>query len=211
MKKILVILGHPRGESFNGALAQAYLEGASEAGAEVRQLKLGDLSFDPNLHVGSGARFGEAKAQPLEPDLLRAQADIAWAEHLVFVYPSWWGTLPALLKGFIDRSFTPSFAFKYHQGKTLPEQLLKGKTAHLVVTMDTPSWWNRWVYRWGGHNTMRHAILGFCGIRQVRITDLDQMRNSTPEKRSRWLEQVGKLARQASSTPGRATSSRRAI
>jgi NAD(P)H dehydrogenase (quinone) len=159
MKKVLVILGHPRLESYCNALSQAYERGAKEAGAEVRRLDLARLEFDPIFKLESDTRFSGEQGKGLEPDLIKAQQDIVWADHLVFVYPSWWGSFPTLLKGFIDRTFTPGFAFKYHQGKTLPEQLLKGKTARLIVTMDTPSWWNRFVYRAAGHNAMRHATL----------------------------------------------------
>lgn len=194
MKKVLVILGHPRLESYCNALSQAYEHGAVDAGAEVRRLDLARLEFDPILRSESEARFSGEHGSGLEPDLLRSQQDITWADHLVFVYPSWWGSFPALLKGFIDRAFMPGFGFKYIKGKTLPEQLLKGKTARLIVTMDTPSWWNRFIYRAAGHNAMTRATLHFCGIRPVKVTDLGGMRNTTAEKRTQWLEQIKQLA-----------------
>ena len=93
-KKILMILGQPQRHSYGGALMQAYSEGARAAGAEVKELFLGDLKFDP-LATTSLAHLSE-----LEPDLALAQEAIKWADHLVFVYPIWWGTIPALLKGF---------------------------------------------------------------------------------------------------------------
>ncbi len=192
--KVLVILGHPSIQSFCNAVAEKYIEGAKSARAEVRELKLGELSFNPVLNANAEVRSGQKEAQALEPDLVKAQQDIAWADHLVFVYPSWWGTMPGLLKGFIDRVFLPGFAFKYQKGKALPDQLLKGKTARLIVTMDTPSWWNRFIYHAAGHNAMRHATLYFCGIRPVKITDLGGMRNTTLEQRTKWLEQIRRLA-----------------
>lgn len=88
-KRVLVILGHPSTDSFCGALMQTYVEAAKSAGHEVRLLRLAALSFDPVLHDGY------KQIQPLEPDLLKAQADITWAEHLAFVYPVWWGGIPA--------------------------------------------------------------------------------------------------------------------
>ena len=95
-------------------------------------LRLGELVFDPVLHNGY------SDIQALEPDLLSAQSDILWATHLVFVFPIWWGGIPALMKGFLDRIFLPGFAFKYRAGKTFPDKLLQGRTAHLLVTLDTP-------------------------------------------------------------------------
>lgn len=84
-RRILLILGHPASTSFCYALASAYRESASRAGHEVRTLYLGELSFDPVLH------HGYAQVQALEPDLLMAQSDILWADHLTFIFPIWWG------------------------------------------------------------------------------------------------------------------------
>ena len=126
-KRVLVVLGHPSGESFCGALTGCYVEAAKNAGHEVRVLWLDALDFDPVL------REGYKRVQTLEPDLLNAQADITWAQHLVFIYPIWWGSIPALMKGFFDRVFLPGFAFQYRTGKAFPDPLLKGRTAHVVV------------------------------------------------------------------------------
>lgn len=82
-KRVLVILGHPAEASLCGAIAEAYQSGAQAAGQDVRFLRLGQLNFDPIL------RNGYNTIQPLEPDLVAAQESIAWAEHLVFVYPIW--------------------------------------------------------------------------------------------------------------------------
>jgi NAD(P)H dehydrogenase (quinone) len=186
--RILVILGHPKTESFCGAIAQTYAESARLAGAQVRQLALGQLNFDPCLHLRPD--------QSLEPDLLAAQQDVLWANQLVFVYPNWWGTMPALMKGFFDRAFTAGFAFKYHSQKAGWEQLLKGRSAHLIVTMDTPPWYYRWVYNMPGHNQMKRTILGFCGVAPIRITEFGILRTSTREQRDRWLAQIRRLAHQ---------------
>lgn len=189
MKKILLILGHPRADSFCGALADAYDEAARVAGAELRRLTLADLAFDPVLHVGYR---GE---QALEPDLLAARDDILWAEHLVFVYPTWWGGLPALLKGFVDRVFLPGFAFKYRKDSLWWDRLLAGRSARLLVTMDTPPWYYRWVYRMPGHNQMKRTILEYCGIRPVHIGQFGPVKGATEARRARWLEAVRRAAR----------------
>ena len=136
--RILVILGHPTNDSFCGALANSYVEGAKAAGNEVQLISLGTLSFDPVLHKGY------ATIQELEPDLVTAKTAITWAQHIVFVYPIWWGAMPALLKGFFDRVFLPGFAFKYRDGSVFWDRLLSGRSAHLIVTMDTPPWYFRW-------------------------------------------------------------------
>lgn len=170
MRRIVVVLGSSPGESFGRTLAEEYRRAAAQAGAEVRVVDLAALHFDPHL-VG-----GLSHAQPLEPDLVGAQGDLGWADHLVFVYPNWWGTYPARLKGFIDRVFLPGFAFQYQKGSPLPLQLLKGKTARLVVTMDGPSWWFRWVQGAGGTRALVHSILGFCGVKTRGVYHADTLR-----------------------------------
>lgn len=190
MKKILLILGHPRTDSLCGALADAYAEAAGVEGAVLRRLTLADMRFDPVLHMGYR---GE---QALEPDLAAARDDILWAEHLVFVYPTWWGGLPALLKGFIDRVFLPGFAFRYRQDSPWWDRLLAGRSARLLVTMDTPPWYYRWVYRMPGHHQMKRTVLEFCGIRPVRIDGFGPVRGSTPGRRAQWIEAARRAARQ---------------
>jgi NAD(P)H dehydrogenase (quinone) len=112
-KKIVVINGHPNRGSLNFKLADAYKKGAESSGAEIKEIVITDLAFNPNL------RFGYQKRTELEQDLLDAWKKIIWAEHLVWVHPVWWGGLPALTKGFIDRLFLPGFSFRY---RVLPGQ-----------------------------------------------------------------------------------------
>ncbi|MBX4152094.1 NAD(P)H-dependent oxidoreductase [Paenibacillus sp. FSL W7-1279] len=189
MKKVLIIQGNPIANSYGSLLAEVYARGAAESGAEVRELVLAELEFDLNL---SGGYKGK---QPLEPDLQKAQELISWADHLVFVYPNWWGGMPALLKGFIDRVFLPGFAFKYRKNSPLPEQLLKGKTARLIVTMDSPYVYYRFYLGQPGHQMMKHSILKFCGVGSVRATNITQLRKMPEVARKQWLERVHRMGR----------------
>ena len=187
-KRVLVIVGHPSTDSFCAALADSYVETAIGAGQDVRVLYLGDLCFDPVLHEGYN------RIQPLEPDLIKAQVDITWAEHLVLVFPVWWGGVPALLKGFLDRILLPGFAFSYRKGKAFPEKLLLGRSAYLLVTMDTPPWYYKWVYRMPALHQMRKTTLAFCGIKPVATLTFGPILDSTAKQRDNWLEQARKLA-----------------
>lgn len=189
MKKVLIIQGNPIENSYGSQLAEVYARGAAESGAEVRELVLAEMEFDLNL---SGGYKGK---QPLEPDLQKAQELISWADHLVFVYPNWWGGMPALLKGFIDRVFLPGFAFKYRRNSPLPEQLLKGKTARLIVTMDSPYVYYRFYLGQPGHQMMKHSILKFCGVSTVRATNITQLRKMPEVVRKQWLERVQRMGR----------------
>lgn len=197
---ILVILGHPAADSLCAAMARAYAEGAQQQGAEVRCLNVDQLAFDPIL------RAGYRGDQPLEPDLQAARADITWANHLVWVYPIWWGAMPALLKGFIDRTFLPGYAFKYRKGSSLWDKLLAGRSAELLVTMDSPPWYFRWVTRMPGHHQMKKAILEFCGIQPVRVHSFGPVRSASAERLAQWVDQARQLGeRQARRAPASRT------
>jgi putative NADPH-quinone reductase len=190
-KRILVILGHHNNDSYCGAIVKSYMEVAKETGNEVQLISVGDLSFDTVLHKGY------ASVQELEPDLVAGRAAITWAQHLVFVYPIWWGAMPALLKGFIDRVFLPGFAFKYREGSQFWDRLLSGRSAHLLVTMDTPPWYFRWVYRMPGHNQMKRTILEFSGIKPVTISSFGPIKGSDQRQRQKWLAQARKYGTDA--------------
>lgn len=170
MKTILIVLGHPGGDTFARTLAEDYRRGAEQSGASVGLLDLSALRFNPDL---SGGLHDPA---PLEPDLAQAQQAIARADHLVFVHPNWWGTYPARLKGFFDRVFLPGFAFQYQTGSPFPAKLLKGKTARLVVTMDGPGWWYRWAMGAGGDRALTNSILSFCGVKTLGVYHADNLR-----------------------------------
>ncbi len=190
MKNVLVICGHTDPNSLSTALASAYVEGANTADANVRLLNLGEMTFDPVL------RLGYNQVQTLEPDLEKAQELLSWAEHTVWVYPNWWGSMPAILKGFFDRVFLPGFAFKYRKGSDQWDRLLQGRTAHLMVTMDSPSWYYRWVNGRPGHVQMKRTILEFCGIKVKKISEFAPVRGSDESKREKWISKARQLGAQ---------------
>jgi len=189
MKKILIINGHPDKSSFCFALAERYKKGADTNGTECKLVHLIDLKFNPIL------THGYRLVSELEPDLQNIQQDILQADHLVFVYPNWWSTLPALLKGFIDRVFLPNFAFKYHKNDPFWDKLLTGKTARLIVTMDTPAWYYWLINKSAGHNAMKIGVLEFCGIKPVKISVFAPLKSSDEKKRNKWLNEVETLGK----------------
>ena len=138
MSSVLLIDGHPNPESLCSALAARYAQGARSAGASVDELALRELRFDPVLHLGYR---GE---QPLEPDLQQAQQRIRAASHVCLVTPLWWGSVPALLKGFFDRTLQRGWAYRY-KPNGMPEGLLAGRSARVLLTTDSPGWYLRLV------------------------------------------------------------------
>ncbi|WP_312395463.1 NAD(P)H-dependent oxidoreductase [Chryseobacterium sp.] len=184
MKKIVIINGHPNKKSFNFGLAEAYKKGALESGVEVKEIVIADLKFNPNL------QFGYQKRMELEPDLLEAWEKIEWADHLVWIHPVWWGGLPAITKGFIDRLFLPGMAFKYRENSVWWDKLLKGKSAHIITTLDQPGWYYRWVYGRPSVNQLKKSVLEFCGIKPVKVTYVGIVKTSDEVVRKKWLEKI---------------------
>lgn len=186
-KRILLIYGTPKSSGLCHALGDAYAEGARSQDHVVRSLKLASLQFDPIL------RGGYEQGQVLEADLLDAQRQIHWAQHLVFVYPVCWGGIPALLSGFFDRVLTPGFAFKVHGRRDPANELLKGRSAELLVTLDTPPRYFRWIFGAPAHRQMSRSILGFCGIRTTRLTEFAPIRGASEAQRQQWVRQAQQL------------------
>lgn len=189
-RRILIILGHPDLESLNAATANTYEDAAEQAGHEVKRINLAELHFDPVLHKGYKV------IQKLEPDLKEAQKLILWAEHLVFVYPMWWGSMPALMKGFIDRTFHPRFAFKFNSPESyLWDKLLKGRSARLIITTDGPPAAIKLLFSNPAVRAMKEMTLEFCGIQPVGVTMLGPVKRATKARQILWKIEVEELAR----------------
>lgn len=179
----VIIDGHPNPNSLCAAIAVEYATEHSNSAV----VALRDLQFDPSLH------FGYTRRQELEPDLEYTWKLLLDAQHIVVVTPIWWGSVPALLKGFFDRLLLPKRAYRL-KSNGLPEGLLAGRTGRVIVASDSP-WWYLWLV---GDTTVRHVratTLRFCGIRRVRATRIGPVRNSTLEQRKLWLAKVARLGR----------------
>ena len=190
MKKILLIDGHPDETRLTSALMSAYRSGAEEAGYQVSQIVIRDLAFEPNL------RFGYKQRLELEPDLLAAIDAMKACDHMVWVHPVWWGGLPALLKGFIDRTFLPSIMFDYNEAKLGGmgwDGYLEGKTARIIATMDTPKILYRLLYTAPSVNQLKKTTLEFCGVKPVKVTQFAPVKGSTQAKREHWVKTVNEL------------------
>lgn len=182
--KTLIINGHPDPKSYNNALAENYYKGAQESGKDVSFINLRDLDFNPNL------AFGYRKRTDLEPDLEQAIAQLQAAQHLVWIFPVWWGSFPALMKGFIDRTFLPGISYGPKKGKGLPDQLWKGKTAHIIFTSDSPKWYFRLYLHRPVLQQMKKSILQFCGVRKIKHTHISIIKNSSDSFREKYLQKV---------------------
>jgi putative NADPH-quinone reductase len=189
-KRILILNGNPKQNSLCASLAAAYATEASQQ-HEVQQMALAQLQFDSDLPEGYD------RNRSLEPDLQAFQQALLWAEHLVLVAPVWWGAIPARLKGLIDRTFLPGFAFRYEKGQTWPDQLLKGRTATLLLTLDTPPWYFRLFQGAPAVRQLDTATLAFCGFKPVRHHLFGPVIKAEEAQRQRWLARAGELGAKA--------------
>jgi NAD(P)H dehydrogenase (quinone) len=161
-KKIFILLAHTCSNSFCAKFADIYEKSAKDSGHEVRRVNIGDLRFDSVLWQGYNA------IQDLEPDLVNVQDNIRWCEHFVVLYPMWWSSMPAYFKGMIDRMWLPGFAFKFSPSGFFWEKLLKGRSARVIVTMDSPALPSRFMFG-DSVNEIKRGVLGFSGFSPVRV------------------------------------------
>lgn len=190
MARILIINGHPDPAPghFIHAAATAYEQGAAAA-HEVRRIDVGWLQF-PLIRSQEDWTKGEPPA-----DIRAAQESLRWAEHVALFYPLWLGDVPAALKGFLEQVARPDFAFRY-KDKGLPEKLLAGKSARIVVTMGMPGFAYSLFYRAHSLKSLKRNVFRFVGFKPVRHTIIGAIEGS-PKQRDRWLERLRAMGAQA--------------
>ena len=191
---ILIIDGHP--DPADGrlvhALAAAYREGAENSRHEVMSLRVADLEF-PLLRTLADYEKGEPSDA-----IRRCQAMLDWATHVVIVYPLWLGSMPAMLKGFLEQTLRPGFAFSTRQQGRWPVKLQSGKSARLVVTMGMPGWLYRWYYRAHSLRSLKRNILRFVGFRRVHATLIGNVARLSNAQRQACLQHMRRLGQRAS-------------
>ena len=190
-KRIVIIQGHPDPDDCHllHAMADTYADGALAAGHMVRRIDVARLDF-PLLRTQA-----DFETKSIPPTLEGPQNDLRWAEHWVFLFPLWHGTMPALLKGFLEHIFRPGFAFDY-QPRGFPKRLLAGRSARIVVTMGMPVLLYRWYFGAHGLRNFEREILRFAGIRPVRES-LHGLTFADDRKRARWIEAMREHGRAA--------------
>ncbi|MEM9015549.1 MAG: NAD(P)H-dependent oxidoreductase [Verrucomicrobiota bacterium] len=188
-KRILILNGHPGDESLSRSLAESYRDAAEKAGHEVKIAHLSEMDFDSDFGGG-----GYRSTKPLEPELEALLSDLKWSEHVVMTTPIWWGGLPAKLKGLFDRILLPGEAFDTRNQKLgFPTPLLSGRTGRVLVTSDTPGWLMSLGYCNALFVQLRKQILGFVGIKPVRIKHFQGATKASSTKVEKWLAEAHQL------------------
>lgn len=191
-KRILVLQGHPdpSGNHFGHALAAAYMQAAQQAGHEVRETVIARLDF-PLLRTKE-----DWVNNPPPPVLKAAQDDIVWAEHIVILYPLWLGTMPAVLKAFLEQVLRPNLHGPHKDTSSFFAKPLRGRTAHIIVTMGMPALIYRWFF--GAHSlkSLERNVLRFVGIKPLRES-LIGLVEGKPERREKWIAKMRRLGAEA--------------
>jgi putative NADPH-quinone reductase len=184
--KITIIQGHPDSSRRHlcHALADAYADAASQAGHDVVRVEIADIEF-PLLRTQEEFNSGTPPAS-LKP----AVDTIVAADHVVLIFPLWLGTMPALVKAFLEQVMRPGVAFSYE--KHGAKKLLAGRSAHIVVTMGMPAWLYRTFFCSHGVRGLRRSVFKFAGFSPVRTTMFGMIENASDVTKSRWLDTMRK-------------------
>ncbi len=184
--RVLAILAHPSDASFDAAVFRQAVATLKDGGDEVRTLDLYGEGFEarlsePEWRMNGKVPDNRAPVEPLVDDLL-------WADALVFVFPTWWSGMPAILKGWLDRVFLPGVVFELKDGPVRP--LLTKIKVWVVITTCGSAWWQVlglldpvWVLM----RALRVAVSPQAKPVFLRLYKMD---TTTPEERARFLARV---------------------
>lgn len=191
--RFLVIYAHPVEGSFQSALHRCAVDALTAAGHEVDDCDLYAENFQPVLSAAERRAYHSPT-----PDTASVGGDIVRlrrAEGLVFVFPTWWFGMPAILKGYIDRVWVPGVAFELRNGQTVPV-LTQLRRFGVITTYGSPWWSNKFVFRDPNRHALMHG-LRYLAPRQARILwlALYGMDQSTDQTRRKFLGKVGRRLR----------------
>lgn len=185
--KILVIYAYPNHTGFSARVLQTVRENLGNQ-HQVKVLDLYQEDFDPSLVFNDQKRRRDLAG---DEETKKYRELLKWSEQLVVIFPIWWGGMPAILKGFIDRVFVKGFAYEYNG--LLPVGLLKGRKAWVITSHDTPKPYARFFQQDYGR-VLKRQVLGMCGIKPVKLTEIAYLRGSTAEKREKYLRKLAKMS-----------------
>ncbi|HET6621799.1 MAG TPA: NAD(P)H-dependent oxidoreductase [Dongiaceae bacterium] len=195
---VLVIFAHPRRDSFTGAALDSLLEGLGEC--RDHTIEIADLyreNFEPRFQPEDYAQFrGEAMPEPVR----REQERFDRCDAVAFVFPVWWWSFPAALKGWIDRVFSEGWAYNFEPGMSRG-RLRDRPTLVLGVAGSRESTYRKYGYGEAMRVQIDVGILGYCGLRDVETHILFDVEQSA-ENRSRCLSEAREIGRMFLS-PGR--------
>lgn len=179
--KALVVFAHPLRESLCGHMCDIAVRSLEQAGHEVELLDLYARDFDPRLTPAERRAYYADSREATE--VPHHAAALAGADALVFVFPTWWFGLPAILKGWIDRVFAPGVAFEHGKdfGPIVPK-LDRLRHVWVITTLGTPWWVDRIAMLRPVRRMFKVALLGGCAPK-AGLTYLPLYSAERPEPR----------------------------
>jgi NAD(P)H dehydrogenase (quinone) len=187
--RVLLVYCHPVPESFCASLRDAAIGTLTASGHEVRLLDLYAENFDPVMRADERRKYNEMTAA--DHPLPHHAAHLQWAQALLFVYPTWWYGLPAMLKGWLDRVWTPeiTFAISKDGGPIIPLMTHVQKIG-VITTCGAPLWWS-WMVGHPGRKLILRGLRALCARRCKTIFMAHYLMDaSTPQSRATFLAQV---------------------
>jgi NAD(P)H dehydrogenase (quinone) len=181
----LIITAHPSSHGFTHEIAHAYVRYAEKHGKKAHIIDL----YAPEWKLDFLAYEATSELKDVSEKQKQFHAAIEAADEIVFIFPIWWVSVPAILKNFFDCVFTSGFAYKYKSGGMFPEKLLRGKTAKVFCTCDAIGWMY-WLIGNPLRITLQIGIFGWCGLKLKLFQTYDQMRKKTPEERKKILTHI---------------------
>jgi putative NADPH-quinone reductase len=190
-RKITMIQGHPDSSRRHlcHALADANADAAAQAGHSVARVEIAGIEF-PQLRTQEEFNSGTLPAS-LKP----AVDAIIAADHIVLIFPLWLGTMPALVKAFLEQVLHPGVAFFYERHGA--KKLLVGRSAHIVATMEMPAWLYQTFFCSHGIRGLRRSVFKFAGFSPGRTTMFGMIENASDATTSRWLDSMRKKGAKA--------------
>lgn len=182
----LIVFAHPNPMSFNASLAKVVQEELAGQGAQVKVKDLYAMGWNPVLSSDDFEGYHTGK---ITPDVQQEQNDVAWADLVVFIGPVWWYSVPAIMKGYVDRVFSLGFAYKYTQ--TGPQGLLTGKKGLLITTSGA----DQKTAEAGGmldviRKSMADGLFGFSGFSAWEYKNLFAVTTVADEERKQMLTDI---------------------
>jgi putative NADPH-quinone reductase len=189
-RTVCIIQGHPHGSGKHlcHAIADAYADGARAGRAVVRRIDLGNMDI-PLLR--DPADFVSAPPETIAA----AQDAIREAQHIVVVYPLWLGTMPAVVKAFFEQLCRKGFAIEANAKGGWPKQMLKGRSARVIVTMGMPAAAYKLIFGAHGVRGFESGILGMAGIKPIRETLVGAVETLNRNRTEALLGRIRKLGK----------------
>lgn len=193
--RVITLLAHPCPGSFNHAIAEKAVHTLEADGHDVVFHDLYEEPFDPVLPCNEIPPDAQ-----IDPELEHYCEELLSSDGLVVIHPNWWGQMPAILKGWVDRVIRNGVAFEYPQGDErsgMPEGRLGHLRAVILNTADTPPEHEARTVGDPLQSIWVRSVFGFSGLRDVRRRMFAPVTGSSPKQREAWLSEVAEMIREA--------------